>query len=53
MTISLDFISGMSIGIEFFTGEDLMPGDRFAMTIDLVIFRITFILESDEDNANV
>lgn len=41
--ILLDFISGMSIGIEFFTGEDLDPEDVFAMQVDLLIIRITFV----------
>lgn len=41
--ILLDFISGMSIGIEFFTGEDLDPEDVFACQVDLFIFRITFV----------
>ena len=38
-----DFISGMSIGIEFHTGEALDPPDIFAMTLDLLIIRVTYI----------
>ena len=41
--ILLDFISGMSIGIEFFTGDDLEEEDQFAMQLDLLILRITFV----------
>jgi hypothetical protein len=41
--ILFDFISGMSIGIELFTGDDLEEEDVFAMQIDLLILRITYI----------
>lgn len=41
--ILLDFISGMSFGIEFFLGEDLDEEDVFAFQIDLLILRFTFI----------
>jgi len=41
--ILLDFISGMSIGIELFTGDDLEEDDVFAFQIDLLILRITYI----------
>ena len=40
---SFDFITGMSVGIEFFVGEDLQDGDSFAMTIDLLIIRVTYV----------
>lgn len=33
----------MSVGIEFFVGEDLQDGDSFAMTIDLLIIRVTYV----------
>ena len=41
--IMLDFISGMCLGIEFFFGEDLDPDDQFAVAIDLLILRITYV----------
>lgn len=41
--IDLDFIPGMSIGMEIFVGEDAAPEDKFAVTVDLLIFRITFV----------
>ena len=41
--ILLDFISGMSIGLEFFLDDDLEEDDVFAFQIDLLILRITFI----------
>ncbi len=41
--ILLDFISGMMAGIEFHLGDELEPGDTFAMTIDLLIIRLTII----------
>ena len=43
MTTLVDFISGVSLGIEFYTGDDLMEGDSFALTIDLAIIRFTLI----------
>jgi len=43
MILLADFITGMSVGIEFFTGEDLEPGDSFAMQVDLLIIRFTLI----------
>ena len=39
----LEFITGMSLGIEFFFGEDLEPQDKFAMCVDILILRITYI----------
>ena len=45
---SFDFITGMSIGIEFFLGDDLQEGDTFAMTIDLLIIRITYVRSKDK-----
>lgn len=39
-----DFISGMSLGIEFFWGDTVEPGDKFAMVVDLLIIRITYVL---------
>ena len=41
--ILFDFISGMMAGIEFHLGDELEPEDTFAMTIDLLIFRVTII----------
>jgi len=42
--VFIDVISGMSVGLEFFLGEDLEPGDKFAMQIDLLILRFTFVV---------
>ena len=50
MIILADFITGLSIGFELFMGEDLEPGDRFAIQIDLVIYRFTFIFHKKEQN---
>jgi hypothetical protein len=41
--VFVDFISGMCVGLELFTGEDLEIGDKFAMQIDLLIIRFTFV----------
>lgn len=38
------FISGLMFGIEFHLGEDLDIGDKFAMTIDFFIVRLTYII---------
>jgi hypothetical protein len=48
-----DFISGVSLGIEFHVGEDLEDDDAFAMTLDLFIVRVTFVLTKGDryDNA--
>ena len=43
--VFFDFITGMSVGLEIFTGEDLEPDDSFAMTIDLLILRITYVVK--------
>lgn len=43
MMFFLDFITGMKVGVEFFTGDDLEEGDAFAMTLDLLIIRLTFV----------
>lgn len=47
MNIAVNFISGVSLGIEFYTGEDLVEGDKFACTIDLLIVRFTFVVEDN------
>lgn len=39
----LDFISGVMAGIEFYFGENLEPEDKFAMTVDLLIFRVSVV----------
>lgn len=46
---NFDFISGVSVGIEFFTGEALLEGDKFAMTIDLFIVRFTYVITEGEE----
>ena len=38
----------MSVGIELFLGEDLQENDTFAMTIDLLIIRITYVRSKDQ-----
>lgn len=40
----VEFISGMKLGIEFYLGEDLDGGDKFAMTLDLFILRFTYVV---------
>ena len=49
MTVLADFISGVSVGIELYTGKDVFEGDKFALTIDLFILRFTFIVHQKED----
>ncbi len=44
MQLIISFISGVSVGIEFFSGEDLHPEDKFAMTLDIFIIRLSFVL---------
>jgi hypothetical protein len=44
----LDFITGVSLGIELFTGSDLAPGDKFACTIDFFIVRLTYVISESE-----
>lgn len=51
--ILLDFISGLMAGIEFHMGDDLEPGDVFAMTIDLLIIRLTVILTKGNTYDNI
>lgn len=47
-SLSVSFISGMKIGLELFTGEDLYEEDAFALTIDLLIIRLTYIISYGE-----
>ena len=49
MTILADFISGVSVGIELYIGEDVFEGDKFALTLNLFILRFTFIVHQKED----
>ena len=49
MTILADFISGVAVGIELYTGEDVFEGDKFALTLDLFIIRFTLIIHQKED----
>lgn len=44
MNFFVEFITGMSVGVELFMGKDLLPGDKFAMKIDLVIVRFTLVV---------
>lgn len=41
--LTFDFITGFSVGIELFFGDDAMDGDQFAVCLDLGIFRLTYI----------
>lgn len=34
----------MNLGIEIFTGDDVMDGDKFAIKLNLLIFSITYVL---------
>jgi len=45
--ILVTLIPGMSLGIEIYTGDDLSPEDKFAMTIDLFIVRFTYVLTKE------
>ncbi len=49
MPILDEFISGVSVGIELYTGEDVFEGDKFALTLDLFIIRFTLIIHQKED----
>ena len=42
------FIPGVSLGIEIYLGDDLSPEDKFAMTIDLLIVRFTYIISKEQ-----
>ncbi len=44
MTLLANFITGVSVGIEFYTGDDLIEGDKFAVTLDLLIIRFTLVI---------
>ena len=46
--VHLYFITGMCFGIEFFIGDALVEGDKFAMNLDLGIARLTYIYSSVE-----
>jgi len=41
--LDLDFISGICVGLEIFAGEDAAPEDLFAVTLDILIIRFTFV----------
>lgn len=43
-SIYLNWITGMNLGIEIFTGDDVMDGDKFAVKLNLLIFSITYVL---------
>ena len=42
-SFALQFITGFCVGIEFYTGQDCMPGDKFAMTLQLGIVRFLYV----------
>lgn len=44
MVVFAEFITGMSVGIEIFIGEDCQPEDKLAIKLDLLIIRFTFIV---------
>ncbi len=37
----------MSVGIEFYTGDQTLPGDKFAVTVDLFIVRLTYVYTTE------
>jgi hypothetical protein len=41
--VFIDFITGVCLGLEIFTGDDAEPDDVFAVCIDLLIVRITYV----------
>jgi len=41
--IVFSFISGVRIGIEFLTGKQTQPNDKFVILLDLGIIRITYV----------
>lgn len=43
-SIYVNWITGMNLGIEIFTGDDVMDGDKFAIKLNLLIFSITYVL---------
>ena len=48
MTLMANFISGVSVGIELYSGEDTYTGDKFAVTVDLFIIRFTLIVHEKD-----
>ena len=50
-SILFDFISGFCVGIEIFTGDDLLEGDKFALTLDLGIIRVSYVISEDPPMA--
>ena len=44
MQISVEAISGVCFGVEFFLGDNLMPEDQFAMSLDLFIIRFIVVV---------
>lgn len=49
MMLVASWITGMSVGIEFFTGDDLEEGDKFAMVLNLAIVRLTLVVFDSEE----
>ena len=47
-SILLSFIPGVVVGLEFFTGNDLMEGDKFAAVLSLGILRLTFVVSEKQ-----
>ena len=44
----IDFISGVSLGVKLFLGDGLMEGDKFAISIDLLMVNITYVISESE-----
>lgn len=41
--LTVEFIPGVCLGIEVFSGEDAAKEDLFAITLDLLVVRFTYI----------
>lgn len=47
--IAVDWITGLSVGLEFPPVKDIDEDLKFAMNIDLFIFRVVFLIWKRED----
>lgn len=48
-SLFFNWISGMNVGIEVYTGDDLMEGDKFAIKFNLLILSVTYVISELED----
>lgn len=44
MEIYLNWISGAQIGLEFLSGEQILPEDKLVIMISFVIFRVSVVI---------